>query len=52
MANKEKVDFTRHQNLYTDDGGYGALVINSRGIEQYVWPIVRDLLGVHQCLLS
>ena len=47
MANKEKDDFTRKQNLYTDDGQYGNLTITSQGIEQYVWPIVRDLLGMH-----
>ena len=47
MANKEKVDLTREQIMYTDGGLYGDLTTTSREIEQYVWPIVRDLLGMH-----
>ena len=47
MANKEKVDFTREHTLYTGDGRYGDLSTTSLEIEQYLWPIVRDLLGMH-----
>jgi len=47
MANKEKVDVTGEQTLYTGDGRYGDLTTTSWEIEQYVWPIVRDLLGMH-----
>ena len=45
MANKEQGDFTKQ--VYTGDGQFGDLTINSREIDQYVWPIVRSLLGMH-----